>query len=138
LWTLTKKPLHNALNTRADSIENAIKEAQNAKAEAVAKKKEADAKLASLDDEMKLLREDFKTRGEAEKARLKQAGEAAAQRITKEAEDTIAAEIDRAQRDLKHETAALAVRMAEERIVGALSDADEKALQERFLEQLAA
>lgn len=125
------------VKVRHDDVKNAIEEARIAREEAEAKKREYDDRLRALDDEIAALKKEFEDRGKAEMARLEQAGKEAGERIKKDAEDTIAAESERAQETLRREASKIALELAEERIIKAVSSADEKRLQDDFLAQLA-
>jgi F-type H+-transporting ATPase subunit b len=129
--------LKQYIKVRHDDVKNAIEEAKQAREEAEAKKREYETRLKALDDEIAALKKDFEDRGKAEMARLEEAGRAAAERIKKDAEDTISAESERAQETLRKEASKLALELAEERIIKAVSSADEKRLQDDFLNQLA-
>lgn len=132
-----KKPLKSYVEQRHDVVKGAIEEAKKAKEEAEAKKREYEQRLAALDDEIAALKKEFEERGRAEMARLEEAGKRSAERIRKDAEETIAAETERAQQALKAEAAKLALELAEARIRQAVTDADEKRLRDQFLAELA-
>lgn len=137
LFMFVKKPLSNFLISRSEQVERAIREAEIAKKAAEEKQREYEEKLRSLDDEVETMRQEFKTRGEEERRRMEQAGERAAERVLKDAQDTIAAELERAQQALKEEAARLALQTAEDRIKKAINDDDEARLRKDFLAQIA-
>lgn len=137
LYASIRRPLGTYLATRSDEVKNALEEAKQARAEAEAKAREYEERLANLDSEIEALKSDFRVRGEAEVRRLEQAGKAAADRIVKDAEDTIAAEVDRAQQALKQEAAKLSLEMAEETLRGAIGSADHQRLEKAFLADVA-
>lgn len=129
--------LKQHIKVRHDDVKNAIEEAKKAREEAEAKKREYEGRLKALDDEIAALKQEFEERGKSEMTRLEEAGKTAAARIKKDAEDTISAESERAQESLRKEAAKLALELAEQRIMKAVSAADEKRLQDDFLNQLA-
>lgn len=137
LYMFVKKPLGNFLVSRSEQVERAIREAEIAKKAAEEKQREYEEKLRSLDGEIDTMRVEFKARGEDERRRMEQAGERAAERLRKDAQDTIAAELERAQQALKEEAARLALQTAEDRIKGAINNDDEAKMRKDFLAQLA-
>ena len=137
LYRFAYPGLKQYIKVRHHEVKNAIEEAKQAREEAEAKKREYENRLQALDDEIANLKKEFEDRGNAEMARLQEAGKAAAERIKKDAEDTISAESERAQEALRKEASRIALELAEERIIKAVSAADEKRLQDDFLNQLA-
>ena len=131
-----RKHLGVYLENRADTVKKAIEEAKRAKDAAEARAKDAEAKLAALGGEVLRLKADFEAQGKAEAERLEKLAHDAAARIAKDAEDTIAAAAQRAQLTLRQEAASLALELAEERIRGAVGDADEARLQKSLLDEL--
>ncbi len=137
LYASIRRPLTTYLSARSDEVRHALEEAKQARAEAEAKAREYEERLANLDAEVDALKQDFRARGEAELRRLEQAGKATAERIAKDAEDTIAAEMDRAQQALKQEAAKLSLEMAEETLRGAIGSDDHHRLEKAFLADVA-
>lgn len=137
LYASVRRPLGTYLAARSDEVKKALEEAKQARAEAEAKAREYEERLANLDSEIDALKQDFRSRGEAEMRRLEQAGKHAAERIAKDAEDTIAAELDRAQQALKQEAAKVALELAEETVRGVIKTDDHKRLEQAFLADVA-
>jgi F-type H+-transporting ATPase subunit b len=137
LYAALKKPLGGYIEQRSNEVKNALEEAQKAKREAEAKAREYEERLSKLDGELDQLKSDFKTRGEAEMKRLEAAGKAAAERILKDAEDTIAAEFEKAQTALKLEASRLALDLAEDQIRGRIAAADHMRLEQGFIADVA-
>ena len=133
-----RKPLANFLESRSESVRKALAEAQQARSEAESKARDYETRLSRLDDEIAALRKEFVERGEAEEARLAEVGAQTAERIAKDAEDTIPAETERAQVMLGAEAARLAVALAEKKIISAASTADDARLHSAFLADLSA
>lgn len=132
-----RRPLTNYLETRSDEVKNALEEARQARAEAEAKARAYEDRLANLGAEIDALKGEFKSRGEAELRRLEQAGKAAAERIAKDAEDTIGAETERAQQALKTEAARLSLQLAAETLKTAIEAPDHSRLEQAFLRDMA-
>jgi F-type H+-transporting ATPase subunit b len=133
-----KRPLTGHLENRSDEVKKALEEAAKAKAEAEAAAREYEDRLSKLDGEIDALKADFKSRGEAELKRFEEAGKAQAARILKDAEDTINAEVEKAQNELKAEASRLSIELAEERIAKALDNKDHDRLTKAFLDDIAA
>lgn len=137
IYLSVRRPLATYLANRSDEIKNALEEAKQARAEAEAKAREYEERLANLDNEIESLKQEFRTRGEAEVRRLEQAGKDAAARISKDAEDTIAAEFERAQHALKQEATRLALELAEDRVREVIKVDDHQRLEKAFLGDVA-
>lgn len=131
-------PLSNYLEARSENIRSAIQEAADAKAEAEERAREYESRIAKLDDELVALKAEFKAQGEAERDRLKAAGEAVAARIAKDAEDTISAEMRRAEAALQAEAAKLAVQSARAALSSEVKADDQSRLHASFLQSLSA
>lgn len=137
MYAALKKPLGGYIEQRSNDVKNALEEAQKAKAEAEARAAEYEDRLQKLDGELEQLKSDFRSRGEAEMKRLEVAGKAAADRVLKDAEDTIAAEFEKAQNALKLEASRLALGVAEEKIKEQIATADHGRLESGFVADLA-
>lgn len=136
VWRGVRRPLTSYLEARSDEVKNALEEARIAQAEAEARAQEYEDRLARLDDEIDAMKAEFKSQGEAEVKRLEQAGKHAAARIQKDAEDTIAAEYERAQQALKAEAAKIALDLAERDIRAGISAGDLGRLEQTFLDDM--
>jgi F-type H+-transporting ATPase subunit b len=137
LYRAISKPLGNYIEHRSNEVKNALEEAAKAKAEAEARVREYEERLSKLDTELEELKSDFRVRGESEMKRLETAGKRASDRILKDAEDTIAAEFDKAQHSLKLEASRLALEVAEEKIRKAVVAADHQRLEKSFVADVA-
>ena len=131
-----RKPLSLYLESRSDQVKKAIEEAKRAKESAEARARDAEQKLRALDTEIGKMRADFEAQGKLEGDRIEKLAHDAAARIQKDAEDTITAERDRAMQALRQEAAKLALELAEEKIKGALSAADDARLQKSLVDHL--
>lgn len=138
LIALLKKPLNIYLENRADTVKKAIEEARRAQDDAERRAREAEQRLAALDVEVQRLKSDFEAQGKAEAERLEKVGRDTAARITKDTEDTIAAEIERAQQALRAEAARLALEAAEVRIKAAVTQDDDARLRSALVQHLQA
>ncbi len=124
------------LVTRADAIEHAMAEAKKAKDEAERRAKDAEAKLAALEGEVARMQSAFEAQGKLEAERIQKAAEEMAKKIGRDAEDTIAAETQRAREQLRAEASTLALQLAEERIKKLLSAADDQKLTKTLITEL--
>ncbi|MDP2345141.1 MAG: hypothetical protein Q8O67_29620 [Deltaproteobacteria bacterium] len=138
LITAVRKPLATYLETRADTVERAIAEAARARQDAERRAREAEAKLAALDSEVRSMKADFEAQGKVEAERIEKAAAEMSQKIAKDAEDTINAEMQRAREQLRAEASKLALQLAEERIKTMLSDDDDARLKKSLITDLAA
>lgn len=126
------------LGTRADAIEQAMAEAKKAKEDAERRAKDAEHKLAALEGEVARMQADFEAQGKLEAERIHKAAGEMATKIAKDAEDTIAAELQRAREQLRAEASALALKLAEERIQKLLTPADDQKLKKSLIAELSA
>jgi F-type H+-transporting ATPase subunit b len=133
-----RKPLSQHLVTRADIVERAIAEATRAKEDAERRAREAEARLAALDDEVRRMKSDFEVQGRAEAERIEKAAVEMSAKIARDAEETIGAESERARESLRAEASRLALQLAEERIKGLLSAADDDRLKRSLISDLSA
>ena len=92
--------------------------------------------MAKLDEELKQMREDFSTQGQTEFERIEQSAESAAQKMQKDTEATIDAELQKALAQLQTETAKLSYDLAKEQLEKSLNASDQARLEETFLEDL--
>jgi F-type H+-transporting ATPase subunit b len=126
------------LGIRADAIEQAMAEAKKAKEDAERRAKDAEQKLAALEGEVARMQADFEAQGKLEAERIQKAAGEMANKIAKDAEDTIAAELQRAREQLRAEASALALKLAEERIQKLLTPADDQKLKKSLIAELSA
>ena len=131
-----RQPLKVYLETRADVVEKAMAEAARARDDAERRARAAESKLAALDSEVRNMKADFEVQGKAEAVRIEQLGADMSKKIAKDAEDTIAAEVQRARELLRAEASKLALQIAEQRIKALLSDDDEARLKKSLINDL--
>ena len=136
IYYFANRPFKIMLQTRHEKVKKALEQASEAKAQAEATKAEYEARLEGLDEEISAIINDFKERGEQEKARFESMGKAAAERIQKDAVDTIAAEQARAEKELRLEASRIAIELAEQKIKEAMNSDDETRIKNEFLREL--
>jgi len=123
LATLIKKPLGLYLETRSKDIKHAIEEGQKAKEESEQKLRLYEEKLNSLDHEIAKMKASFLEQAQAERALKEKMTKNTGDRILKDIDDTIKANLERAKNKL-----------AEEVISGALAKAQTAILESHLPE----
>ena len=111
-----RPPLTLFFETRSNDIKKAIEEARMAKVESEAKLRECEARLQSLDAEIAKMKSEFMRQGEIEREQLKEASQAMATQIAKDAQDTIAAEIHHAKTMIKKHLVASVMNLAKQNV----------------------
>jgi F-type H+-transporting ATPase subunit b len=130
---LAWKPLKQFVAERHDSIAKNLHEAARLRAEAEAVLKQYEAKIAGLDAEIDSLLVQIRKEAEAEKARIMAAAEADAKRLREEAARQIAAEIERARRELRRGVIEAAVAVADETLKKNIAADDQRKMAERYV-----
>jgi F-type H+-transporting ATPase subunit b len=138
LVAFARKPLADHLASRADAVEKAIAEATKAKEAALARAREAEARFAALEGEVKKMKADFEAQGKAEADRIETAAADMARKISRDTDDMIAAELERAREALRAEASKLALQLAEERIRQMLTSDDDARLKRGLVNELSA
>lgn len=121
---------------RSDQIKNALDDASRLRREAQTKLDEYTAKLAASDDEIKKMLEGIRADAEDDRKRVIAAAEAQAASLKKEAEERIAAEIERARHALAREVAVAASGVAEKLLRDKTTAADHTKLIDGFITDL--
>ena len=116
LWWLLKDRVPKFFDDRRAKIDQAIKEAKVAKAEAEARRAGYEDKIAHVEQEIAAIDAEQARWVEEMRDELARATEAAAGRVSQEAEERIAAELDQARAELQREASLLAVELAEDLI----------------------
>lgn len=116
LWWLLKDRVPKFFDDRRAKIDQAIKEAKAAKAEAEARRVGYEDKIAHVEQEIAAIDAEQARWVEEMRDELARATEAAAGRVSQEAEERIAAELDQARAELQREASLLAVELAEDLI----------------------
>jgi len=130
---LAWKPLKQFIVDRHDGIAKNLDEAAKLRAAAEATLKQYEAKIAGIDAEIDALLAQIRKEAEQEKTRIMAAAEADAKRLKEEAERQIAAEIDRARRELRRGVIEAAVATAEETLRKTIAADDLRKMAERYV-----
>jgi F-type H+-transporting ATPase subunit b len=130
---LAWRPLKQFMITRHDTIANDLDAASRLRAEAEATLKQYEAKIGGLDREIDTLLATIRKEAEAEKARIMAAAEAEAKRLKEDAERQIAAEIDRARRELRRGVIEAAVAAAQESLHKNIAADDQRKMAEKYV-----
>ena len=133
LIKVLSKPLANGLRARQQSIREQFADLEERKAEADKAYRTYEEKLASVDQEISAIIQSAVAQGEAEKERIIEEANRAAQDIKRQAEMAIQHELAQAKMQLREEVANQAVVMAEELIRKNLQETDQAKLIEDYL-----
>ncbi len=128
--------MKKAVRERHERIKKDLEESARLRAEAQRKVAEYGAKLASLQGEIDKLVATIRAEAEAEKRRILDEAQARADRMQRDAEMQVQAEIQRVRLMLEREAVVAAVALAEKLLVERTTDVDQKALADRFLKAL--
>lgn len=131
-----KAPIANALKSRTEEIEKAFVELEEKKKEAERKYAEYEKKLSTMDKEAERILNSFIQQGEAEKQKIIEQARQSAERIRAQAELYVQQELQKARKELQHEVAELAVKMAEDIIRKNLNEQDHHRLISEYLEKV--
>jgi F-type H+-transporting ATPase subunit b len=130
---LAWKPLKAFMIQRHDGIAKALDDAAKLRAEAQSVLDAYQGKLAGLDGEIDKLLVTIRKEAEAEKGRIIAAAEADAKRLKLDAERQIAAEIERARRELRRGVIEAALSAADETLRKSIAADDQKKMAERYV-----
>ena len=133
LVKVLSKPIANGLRARQQSIKEQFTDLEERKAEADSVYQSYEEKLASIEQEISDIVQTAVAQGEAEKERIIDAANRAAEDIKRQAEMAIQHELAEAKLKLREEVANQAVVMAEELIRKNLQDTDQVKLIEDYL-----
>jgi F-type H+-transporting ATPase subunit b len=132
------KPIANVLHARQISIKEQFEDLEARKAEAEKTYKEFENKLTEIDQEASSIIERAIAQGEAERVRIIEEANRAADDIKRQAEMAIQYEIAQAKMQLREEVANQAVAMAEELIAKNLQKEDQVKLIDDYLDKVGA
>jgi F-type H+-transporting ATPase subunit b len=121
---------------RHDSIKNALEEASRLREQARAKLDEYTNQLARAEKEIEQMVTDIRQGAEAEKQRILADAQAQAQALKRDAEQRIAAEIERARVELEREVVAAAIAVAERLIREQATKSDHTQLADSFIQDI--
>ena len=122
---------------RHDEVAKQLEESTRLREEAQAKLDEYSRKVAQLDGDIAKLVDGIRTEAEHDKQRILAEAAERAERMKKEAEQTIAAEIARVKLQLEREVTFTAIAVAEKLLAEKTSEADHRKLNEQFIGALA-
>lgn len=140
LWILRRllaPPLTQFLDARGEEIRQALRRAATEQEEARELRDGLSAKLAALEHEVEEIRARAAREGEREKAEILAQAERERERMLAQAREEIAFRLAQARHELAAHTAALAARLAEERLERDLTPADRDRVFRRNLDRLA-
>lgn len=125
--------LNRFLGSRHQTIKEALEESARLREEARAKLDEYTTRVKDAEREMEQMIADMRTDAEAEKQRILADAEAQAAALKRDAEDRIAAEIERARARLEREVVAVAAAVAEKLIREKATGDDQVELVDTFI-----
>lgn len=137
LVRFTKKPLRHFLVSRHAQVQKNLVEAAELRDAAKAKLEEINGKLEKFEQEVTQLKEDVRKDAEKERDRIIKAAHAEAERLVKQADKTLDQELRRARAMLEAELVEVSLSLAEERIRGAINDADRKRINDEYISRIA-
>jgi F-type H+-transporting ATPase subunit b len=138
LYKLAGKSIANMIKGRHDTIAKDLKEAAELRRQAEAELTQYQAKVANIDQEIETLLGTIKKEAEQEKARIIAAAEADATRLKLDAERQIAAEIDRARRELRRGVIAAALAAADAALRKNIGADDQHKMAEHYVTEVEA
>jgi len=133
LFKVLKKPVSDLLSSRQASIKENFDELDAKKGEAEKKYAEYEKKLSTIEQEVKKVVQEYIEQGEAEKKRIIEEAQKAAELIKKQAHFAVDQEMKRAKVALSAEVAALSVKLAEDLIKKNLNESDHKKLIDEYI-----
>jgi F-type H+-transporting ATPase subunit b len=136
VWKL-RSPARQFAEKRHNEIKSALDEAAKLRAEAQRQVEEYSRKVAEAEGEVEKLLSDIRADALAEKQRIIAAAEQQAEVLKRDADQRIAAEIERARRELEHDVVLAAIGIAEKLLREKTSTADHNKLIEGFLGDVA-
>jgi len=136
LFYFLKSPISAYLASRATHIRQDLVTASEMRAVAAAQLADIDKKMQALPDELEALKARGAEDVKAEQARIAQAAAAERERLIAQTHREIDARLRMARRELTEHAAALAVKVAEERIKRTITPEDQLRLVDRYASQL--
>jgi len=130
------KPLRKGLGERRAKLIEALEQANSARQSAEAKVAEYERKLADSDREIAELLLQAKEANSRTQSSVLAEAQTAAERVREEARQCADREIERARRELRAETAQMAIGLAEERLRQEITDEDRARLVIENLQQM--
>lgn len=136
MYRLAGKPLKQYMLDRHSRIRKDLDEASALRKQAEAKLDEYSRKVANVEQEIDAIVKSVEREAQVEKERLIKEAQAQAERLKADAQKQIAAEIDRARRELRVGVIEAAVKAAEEILQKQVGADDQKKLAERYVADL--
>jgi F-type H+-transporting ATPase subunit b len=122
--------------SRSEEIRKRLEELKSGKEEAEKKYRDLEKRLQEFEEKKKDIIEQFKAEGLAEKARILDEARSRVNQILEQAEATVQQEIQAARDRLKGDVLTLATRQAEEIIAREMTEKDQNALVDDFIERV--
>ena len=132
------KPILNSLSSRQERIAGELADLTAKRDEAEKAYREFSTKIAGMEKDMERVISQAIAQAQSEKERILAEAERTAEDIKRQAQASVQSEIEAAKRQLREEVAEEATRMAEELIRQNLTDADQVAITEQYLERVGA
>ncbi len=137
LYHFGGKRIYTYLKKRQEKIRSTLEMAEKARNEAEEKARLYREKLEAVEEEIQRIIAEMREEGEAEKNRIIESAQQAAQRIKIEARRAADEEVNRAAALLREEMVSLSVQLAEELVRRNLTPEDQHRLIRRYLDQIA-
>jgi len=129
-----RKPIAQFFRQRSEDIQKSLDEGRQALEAAQARLAAAEERLSRLEQDIAALKADAARQAEAERERLRQAGEREAERILQSARHIIDSATQAAKQELKEHAVDEAIRLAENMIRDRLDGAARERLVSRFIQ----
>jgi F-type H+-transporting ATPase subunit b len=133
----TRKPVKEMVRNRRDAIKTMVDEAAAQKSEAEKKFREFSDRLNAFESEAKAALDRAREEGETLKARIIKDAQASAERIIRDAEASSAANLNETKDQIRRETIAKAVDLAEKMIRDRLSSDDQRRIVDEYVGKVA-
>ena len=134
LFAIARRPVKDALASRAAGIRKSIDEATSLRAESQRRYADVEARLAGLDQKIQEMRATAEWEADQEAVRLREKAAADAKRMEEVAGRTIREETERARRTLREEAIRLSVGLARQKAADALTVDDQRRFAREFLD----
>jgi F-type H+-transporting ATPase subunit b len=136
LYKFGKKPFQDALKSRQENIEKALRDAEEAKIAAEKSLADVEARLRAKDEEIKAIVEEAKEVAEKEREKMVALGREMSEQIAGQTRDRLDHELKNARQTLQAEAVILAMEIAEKRIREAVDPETQARLVAESLEKM--
>lgn len=136
LFFLLRKPVAGAIAARRDNIKVQVEEARAQKAEAEKRYREFSQKLSAFEREAADILEHARRDAEATRGRIIKEAQQTAERIVKDAESTAHSNLQEFKDQIRKETIAKAIELAEKVIRDRLSADDHRRIVNEYVEKV--